>query len=193
MGWCIPNVCWWEFLLQIFSHISGFVDLWVVQESGFVRGWKLNLYKQHQFFSIIADEPPPPPQPSKHLEASEKISKWKKYSQLTFTLTMTGGIFHWTRGQGYNINKRREKSGEVAAKIGIEQKFGNVILINFPTDLNTIKSAWENNKNLKKYPASMLKDQHYHHLLWWNVSFQYIITFSELPFQYHCFGQEKPP
>ena len=41
--------------LQI-SHMSGFVDLRVVEESGFVRGCKLNLYKQHRFFSIIADE-----------------------------------------------------------------------------------------------------------------------------------------
>ena len=38
--------------------MSGFVDLRVAQESGFVRGgWKLNLYKQRQFFSIIPDEP----------------------------------------------------------------------------------------------------------------------------------------
>ena len=40
----------------VFSYFSS-VDLRVLQESGFVRGWKLNLYKQHQFFSIISDEP----------------------------------------------------------------------------------------------------------------------------------------
>ena len=39
------------------SHMSGFVDLRVSAESGFVRGWELNLSKQLQFFSIIADEP----------------------------------------------------------------------------------------------------------------------------------------
>ena len=37
--------------------------------------------------------------------------------QNVFTLTMTGGIFHWTRWQGYNINTRRGKRWEVAAKI----------------------------------------------------------------------------
>ena len=158
MGWCIPNVCWWEFLLQIFSHISGFVDLWVVQESGFVRGWKLNLYKQHQFFSIIADEPPPPPQPSKHLEASEKISKWKKYSQLTECIYIN---HDWVIGQGwqgYNINTRRKKVGSCS------------------------KNTSQRTNGPTLSPSSLVK-----------FSFQYIITFSELPFQCYCFGQEKPP